>query len=521
MTSSALRLWLHYALAALAALAALGCQCSHSDSGEVAKVLSKDGEVTRDFRGREQVWSTAGVGTALSYGDALRTAQGSLAQLRVGRTGRVLVESDTIVRFLDSALTPQSAPKLELAQGSATLEAQDEELSIPTRIGFAILKPGTKLQLRPERDGDVYRVLVGSARFSQPDGKTVEVTNGQTIAVGIGLAVFDDAVGPPLRAAARVPSEAAVPSPTATEPAANAGQTTSEAAPKPSADAATRVRAGAIESGPPELVVPIGESFSVYDPAPPTRIGFALRGRCADAELRISSGPTLRGGSILSVELRPGTHTYAVHCLDSGKRRTLARGRVLLQRADFARPLPKSSPRNAVALDGHRYRLIYQSIRPILSVTWPSAPHATAYTLILESDLGATRTFEMRTPSFELLPDLLHDGKHSLTMQAHNAGRTRSEPTTVDIARDATAPSASLELPAPAGFVPGAPIMVRGSALAGTSLTIEGEPVALDARLHFTHTVTLALDRPALAVRFQHPSHGIRYVMRRAVHARR
>jgi hypothetical protein len=103
-----------------------------------------------------------------------------------------------------------------------------------------------------------------------------------------------------------------------------------------------------------------------------------------------------------------------------------------------------------------------------------------------------------------------------LEMQASDAAHSRSKQATVDITLDAAAPSASLELPGAEGWLPGAAVLVRGTALDGTQLTIEGQPVALDGRHNFIHTLTPRPGRALLVVRFQHPQLGVRYVLRRA-----
>jgi hypothetical protein len=45
--------------------------------------------------------------------------------------------------------------------------------------------------------------------------------------------------------------------------------------------------------------------------------------------------------------------------------------------------------------------------------------------------------------------------------------------------------------------------------------------VSVDRKHWFSHTLTLPPGKPALAIRIQHPSHGVRYYLRRPVAARR
>jgi hypothetical protein len=196
------------------------------------------------------------------------------------------------------------------------------------------------------------------------------------------------------------------------------------------------------------------------------------------------------------------------------------RGTVRVLRADGARPLPRSAPHNSIDLDGHRYRLMYQNLRPVITVAWPSAPQASAFDLTLQVPSGATKTFRTRKPEYVIQSDMVQDGKHVFVMQSGDDPSRRSKPTTVDIQFDNAAPTASLESPPAAGFQADQPIQVRGIALDRTRLSIDGAPIALDPQHAFTHTLTPDSGRQAFAVRFQHPVHGVRYYVRRVLAVR-
>ena len=151
---------------ALSLIWLLGCNRA-SGCGErpLAELSEARGVVSRDFRARETQWLAAQVGARFSWGDGLRTASGATAQLRVGESGRVMVESDTIIRFLAKPAASEAAPAgLQIAQGSAIIEASDSDLSIQTRNGTALLKSGTRIELRPTPQGDSYRGHDGQRR---------------------------------------------------------------------------------------------------------------------------------------------------------------------------------------------------------------------------------------------------------------------------------------------------------------------------------------------------------------------
>lgn len=492
------------------------CSCERLRSCRehpLAELTGARGEVSRDYRGREQVWDKAEVGSAFSFGDALRTAKGSLAEVRVGQTGRLQVESETIIRFL-AHTGPDNAnlSELQVAQGSAVIESGSDGLTLRTRSGTAVLDPDSKLVLTRASDADSYRVLMGGATFHQDDGQTLTVGAGHSLAVGIGKAVLDD--DSPQLAAAVAAQPKAVP-PTEAEPPP------ASAEPQPSAEprATEPVVRDADDVASAELAAPAGESFVVYDPAPPTQIALSVPKRCEHgAELKLPRGRVVRGATRLALDLAAGSYRYNVYCLDrkGARGKSAASGVIEIQKANGTRALPKSAPHNAVDLDGHSYRLVYQNLRPEVSVTWPNAPKASSYALLIRPASGAPRRIALTRPEHSLPSGTLADGKHELVMEAGGSTKTRSKATTVDISFDDSAPTANLELPAAAGFALGEPLEIRGIAAEGTSVSVDGEQLEPNAHGSFRRTLTLAPGRTAVSVRFQHRTHRVRYYVRRA-----
>jgi hypothetical protein len=521
----------------LAVIGLLGCnRVSGCRERPLAELLQAKGTVTRDVRGRENQWLPAEVGASFSWGDGLRTATASSAQLRVGTSGRVMVESDTIIRLLARPGSSDQAPVgFAVAEGSATIESVADALTIQTRGGTALLKPGTRVELRPAAQGESYRVMMGGATFTQEDGQTKNVEAGHSVSIGIGLAVFDAEPG---GAAAQPSAVAAAPTspavadasvgPAATA-ASDAGSTPAEPAAlsDDSADKARNARSSAeqVPDGPADLIVPVGETFNVYDPHPPTLIGFSFGSRCeSGADVVVDKAASLRGEEHVSAAVAAGAHTYTVRCLqprDGKPEKTLLRGSFRVLRSDGSRPLPKSAPRDAIDLDGHKYRLMYQGLRPAIVTTWLSPPQASEYVLTIQSSNGRTKNFRSAAPSYVIESDGLGDGKHVLFMTANDTAKTRSKPTTVEIAFDNAAPTASIEAPPPAGYPAEEPVEIRGIALEGSKVSIAGEAVDLDRERRFTHTITPPAGSQAVAIRIQHSAHGVRYYLRRVLSARR
>ena len=506
----------------------------------IAELLAAHGQVTRDERGKENQWQPAPVGERFSWGDAVRTAATATAQLRVGKTGRVMVDGDTIIRFLDKrGTTPEAPSGFEVAAGRAVIESSADPLTIQTRGGTALLKPGTRLEVRPAADGDSYRVVMGSVTFTQDDQHTLNVQAGQAITIGIGVAVFEghddgtQANGPAAsaqtaQADAQVPTDAATHDAAATATVVDAGAAPDAATPlaatrtepEQQRQDAARPPLNSLNKA-PDLVVAAGESSRVFDPAPPTVVGFRIGESCTDeVELVVDKRATVRGSDPIVAELPVGSHSYTVRCAGAPKNARL-HGNVRVVRGDGARPLPKSAPRNTVELDGHKYRLMYQSLRPTITVAWVSPPTANQYVLTIESPNHRVANFPSDAPTYVLSSGELSDGTHVLFMTANDTHKTRTKSTTVNISFDNAAPATSIDLPRPQGFAASEPIEIRGVAIEGSRVWANGEALELSRDYRFSHTLAPQPDLHTLAIRIQHPQHGVRYYLRRVLSAQR
>ena len=269
----------------------------------------------------------------------------------------------------------------------------------------------------------------------------------------------------------------------------------------------------------PDLTVPIGETFRVYDANPPSAIVFPVPASCgsAGAQLEIEGMDPARGERSIAVRVAPGLRKYALRCLENGvaSAKAVVRGGVRVVRNDGARKLPTSAPRNDVELDGKRYTIMYQNLRPILNVTWPGAPAAKSFVLQVQGPNGPPQSLRASSPQKTVPSNLLQDGVHRLRFEA-TAPKQASKETSVEIVFDNAAPTGSLELPEPAGFAPGASTRVSGVAVEGSRVSVNGREIPLDARQRFDAVVPLLPGQRTLAVRFAHAKHGVRYYLRRA-----
>ncbi|HKP57943.1 MAG TPA: hypothetical protein VJV78_14520 [Polyangiales bacterium] len=491
-------------------LVAAGCR-----TRTLAELQVSEGQVTRDYSDQVGSWKAAAVGAEFTWGDGLRTGPASSARLRVG-TGRVLVESEATIRFLRPGSSAADAPAgVEISQGRAVIEALEAALPIRTRSGSATLRPGTRVEIVPAADGERYRVLMGAASFTEADGATVEVAEGRSINVGIGRAVLEEA-----EQSLNAASDQALHEPAAGAAVVDAGgQPPVEAEPAEEAlpPAAAVSEPGAADA---ELLVAAGESFRVYDPRPPTVIGFSTADFCPEqVEISVSRVGKQRGRGVVTVLAPAGSFSYKVRCLAGAARGRNAapHGNFRVLRADGTRPLPKSAPRNTVELDGRKYTLMYQNLRPAITIVWPDAPSAASYTVSLQLPNGTTRTLGTREPRFALPPGVLLDGAHSVAMRSDGGNPQSSKTTTLNVSFDNAAPAASLEAPSPLGFAAGETVHVQGVAVAGARVSIDGRPIELSDDQRFALDHALPPGARALAVRFQDPGRGTSYYVRRRI----
>ena len=333
------------------------------------------------------------------------------------------------------------------------------------------------------------------------DGQTRELHAGQSFELEVGAALVEREPPP---AAAPVPEAAPVPQP----PAADTNQAQRFDVPPPSAD----------------FDLTAGESASVHDPSPPTRVRVAFAG-CPQGfalEVTRSSGAhvtRVRGRDSAIAALPPGPLRYRVRCeLANGQYavQEAAAGRLQVIRDAATRKLPTLAPAVSVAADGRRYTVRYQNLPPVLAVRWPDAPAASAYTLELRSDTHPPLYERSKTPSIALPSGRIEEGLYRFRFEADGM---RSPEGTLSVVFDNAARVAYLSEPRDRAFVAGNQVRLAGAALRGARVELDGKPVPVQAQGRFDTRVSVTAERGALALRVQHPSTGIHYFLRRAAAA--
>lgn len=264
------------------------------------------------------------------------------------------------------------------------------------------------------------------------------------------------------------------------------------------------------------FTVPAGESFTVRDPAPPTAIGFRIGSACSGGgSVQVLRGArpvaSAAGSGTVNVLVPAGAHRYRVRC--AGSEAIASQGSVRVMRDSGMARLPSTPPATIVDTDGRRYTVLYQNLLPQIIVRWMSAPAGGPFVLRV-SGPGGARNVDAATARHQFDSGELGEGIHTLTFA--RSGGAQSPPTTLAIRFDNAAPSASLREPANGSFAAGASVAVRGVALEGWNVTVNGESIPLDEQHRFDGNAQVGADAAGIAIRLFHPRRGVHYYVRRA-----
>jgi hypothetical protein len=262
-----------------------------------------------------------------------------------------------------------------------------------------------------------------------------------------------------------------------------------------------------------DFVVHAGDSFLVRDPRPPTAIAFEFAGMCAGpAVVTRGDGVSSRGDRQAVLSLPAGHHDYTIHCIgpDGVEEKTAASGSVMVV-ADAARAEPpRLPPSTVVDMDGRRYTVLYQNLLPSVVARWPDAPAAGGYVLHVDKEKtkGPAAKQSLRSGA-------IGEGTHSIWFETED-GAKKSAETTLVIKFDNAAPTASLREPVDGSFHPGDSVKVAGNVVEGWTVTLYGNPVALDEQKRFSTTATVPAGENALVLRINNPKRGTVYYVRHA-----
>lgn len=479
--------WVCTALWGLSVLAA-GCR---RGSDELASLEGKQGTVERDEAKEPGSWAVAGVGDAFRVGDGLRTASGAGAKLRLSDGSGMALREKTLLRFL---ATPPSKKRqgFDIQTGEVELDIVGEALQIDTLTGPVVLDGGSRVTLRKTASGTRLDVEIGAAHLTE---ERRDLKAGEWVEVGIGQAVLQSTDRPP-----PVPSVSPT-SPPSPAPVDSAG------GPAAGREPDARPQGPALA----HLMVSPGDSLVIHDPHPPTVVGFGVS-RCsglAVLELGAKKRETVGRGRVTAA-VPTGTHRYRLRC--DGDATPFAEGRLSVAPDAGNRRLSKTAPMNRIDTDGRRYTILYQSLLPKVSVSWPNPPQRGPFAVTLDTQGRGQKRFASATPTLWLPTGALTEGSHELWFEAHGV---QSRKTAVVVQFDNAAPTASISSPAERGFAPGAAVTVAGTALPGWTVSVEGRELPQDAQQRFSAEVVAPAGLGALVIRFSHPQRGVHYYLRK------
>jgi hypothetical protein len=484
----------------LCSLVSIGC----SKASHVAELFNIEKSVDRDYADAVETWSPAAVGARFAMGDGLRTGPQASAKLELLSGGRVLMKSDTILRFMRQLGASRPAGELEVLSGELTVETDARDVGVGTARGVVRVSPHSSLRVRADSDKVRFDVLVGRVEYAR-DGTPQQTLAGS----GFDLELLTPSVEPTPPPA--TPDAALVAQPAApTEPAEERG----------SSRDGPLLRDLEFQESPQSVSfsMPIGETATVHDPTPPSDVRVTDTRCPALAVLEFDRGNgrfdavRVRGSSQLRARLPVGSYRYRVRCVRNGRVELspVGGGRLSVVRDAATRPLPVSAARITADADGRRYTVSYQNRLPIITLRWPEAPSAAEYTLQVQPEHDEAFTLRSKQPSVTLPAGRLGEGLHRFMFES---GRAHSEQGLLGVSFDYRARTAYLTSPAEKQAQQGSAHLTGGS-MSGSSVSVRGVPLKLDSQGRFATDVPVPDTGEALVVRVQHPSTGIHYYVR-------
>jgi hypothetical protein len=265
-----------------------------------------------------------------------------------------------------------------------------------------------------------------------------------------------------------------------------------------------------------DLRVNPGETLTIHDPRGRTPVQFAVGDKCKDGgvieldrDARFNALRSSAGKDTANMMIEAGAWAYQLRCTVSGRDGApVARGRIAVRRDSGSRPLPKLPALNPIDADGRTYRVSYQSVIPTMLFRLPGDAGAN-YRLHLATG-GREETFDSTRPAIRVDGSKLAERVYTFWFDRNGVKDTKVSTLIIDFVQ--TAPQIYISDPGD-GQTWSDPVVVRGAALPGWTVTIDGVTVPVDAQRRFTASV--AKPPRAIAIRVSHPERGVHYYLRR------
>lgn len=230
--------------------------------------------------------------------------------------------------------------------------------------------------------------------------------------------------------------------------------------------------------------------------------------------------------SLLTLPAVPrGALHWRVRPLDqAGQPGKATRGKVLILKDTSHRRLKGARPpRNAIHERDGDTTVYYQNRLPRFTLRWNTMKDAAHYQVKVFRERKLTRpllTLKARKPKVELRSGKLREGNHIWYV----AGRTKggklvrtSKSRTLSIRYDNATPNLQITSPRNGQTVAAAQVEVRGVAIRGSRIFINGAAAQLDAGVRFTQQVNLRPGANMILVLVVHPRSGSSYYLRKVI----
>ena len=168
-----------------------GCgRCGDAHRQPIATLASIAGpSVVRDYAAHVHAWEAAQPGAQLALGDGARTDPRTTAELVFINGARLSMREATTVRLV--ADSGDSDTALDVEAGSARLRVGNRGLSLRTHVGLATIAPDSEILLTRDGQGLGFAVALGEVSFRDLDAGVVSLGAGDSMNVGIGMAVLE------------------------------------------------------------------------------------------------------------------------------------------------------------------------------------------------------------------------------------------------------------------------------------------------------------------------------------------
>ena len=267
-------------------------------------------------------------------------------------------------------------------------------------------------------------------------------------------------------------------------------------------------------------------TIRVFVPGPrlPITFQWAATGKTL-VEAGMFFSDVVRRKTLTLPRITRGTLHWRIRPLDaSGKPGQGTRGTVhVLRDTSHMRLRGAVSPKNLIRERDGNTTVYYQNRLPRFTFRWEAMKEADVYQVKVFRERSLTRPLvNIKTPKTRtsLPAGKLREG----TYLWYVAGRTRagklvrtSRSRSLVIRYDNATPNLQIKHPRNGLAVPAAQLEVKGIAIRGSRVFVNGAPAALDAAYRFTHQVSLRPGENVILFRVVHPRSGSSYYIRRVV----